>query len=193
MFFFGFGLWSLYLCSDLGHRLKNRAGCVGPFATPTNTLKGSRQCPSITFNGASSWALTCTLTALQKAIPAKEYAMQTCKTSQYQLIVVCRKFALHCHTVENGRTDTLDSVLCCRVGSFSLQEKFFFWKICLRRAGPKPHIPFSSRPLFLYVNLVAREHRMSYRTLAPRLTVLDIPYFADAYSRTVRPIDLHNF
>ncbi len=66
---------------------------------------------------------------------------------------------------------------------------FFFLNICLRRAGPRPHIPFSSRPLFLYVNLVAREHRMSFRTLAPRLTVLDIPYFADAYS----PIDLHNF
>jgi hypothetical protein len=33
---------------------------------------------------------------------------------------------------------------------------------------------------------------MSFRTLAPRLTVLDIPYFADSYSRTVRPIDLHN-
>ncbi len=26
-------------------------------------------------------------------------------------------------------------------------HKFFFF-ICLRRAGPRPHIPFSSRPLF---------------------------------------------
>ena len=46
---------------------------------------------------------------------------------------------------------------------------------------------------FLYVNLVAKGAPKFFKTLAPRLTVLDIPYFADAYSRTVRPIDLHNF
>ena len=46
---------------------------------------------------------------------------------------------------------------------------------------------------FLYVNLVAKGAPKCFNTLAPRLTVLDIPYFADAYSRTVRPIDLHNF
>jgi hypothetical protein len=55
-----------------------------------------------------------------------------------------------------------------------------------------PH-PFFLPTSFLYVNLVAREHGMSFRTLSPRLTVLDIPYFADAYSRTMHPIDLHNF
>jgi hypothetical protein len=34
---------------------------------------------------------------------------------------------------------------------------------------------------------------LAFKTL-PRLTVLYIPYFADAYSRTeVRPIGLHNF
>ncbi len=54
--------------------------------------------------------------------------------------------------------------------------------------GPQPHIPFAP-DLILYVNLVAK----CFNTLAPRLTVLDIPYFADAYSRTLRPIDLHNF
>ncbi len=61
-------------------------------------------------------------------------------------------------------------------------------KFCLHRAGPRPHIPFPP-DLILYVNLVAK----FFKTLAPRLTVLDIPYFADPYSRTVRPIDLHNF
>ncbi len=54
-----------------------------------------------------------------------------------------------------------------------------------------PH-SFSSRP-HLYVNLVAKGAPKFFKTLAPRLTVLDIPYFADAYSRTVRPIDLHIF
>jgi hypothetical protein len=46
---------------------------------------------------------------------------------------------------------------------------------------------------FLYVNLVTKGAPKFFMTLAPRLTVLDIPYFADAYSRTVHPIDLHNF
>ncbi len=44
-----------------------------------------------------------------------------------------------------------------------------------------------------YVNLVAKGAPKLFKTLAPRLTVLDIHYFVDAYSRTVRPIDLHNF
>jgi hypothetical protein len=47
--------------------------------------------------------------------------------------------------------------------------------------------------LILNVNLVAKGAPKFFKTLNPRLTVLDIPYFADAYSRTVRPIDLHNF
>jgi hypothetical protein len=38
--------------------------------------------------------------------------------------------------------------------------------------------------LILYVNLVAKGAPKFFKTLAPRLTVLDIPYFADAYSRT---------
>ena len=63
---------------------------------------------------------------------------------------------------------------------------------CLHRAGPRPHIPFPP-DLILYVNLVAKGAPKFFKTLAPRLTVLDIPYFADAYSRTVRPIDLQNF
>ncbi len=64
--------------------------------------------------------------------------------------------------------------------------------LCLYRAGPWPHIPFPP-DLILYVNLVAKGAPNFLKTLAPRLTVLDIPYFADAYSRTVRPIDFHNF
>ena len=64
--------------------------------------------------------------------------------------------------------------------------------LCLYRAGPWSHIPFPP-DLILYVNLVAKGAPKFFKTLAPRLTVLDIPYLADAYSRTVRPIDLHNF
>jgi hypothetical protein len=64
--------------------------------------------------------------------------------------------------------------------------------LCLYRAGPRPHIPFPP-DLILYVNLVAKGAPKFFKTLAPQLTVLDIPYFADAYSRTVHPIDLHNF
>ncbi len=60
------------------------------------------------------------------------------------------------------------------------------------QGGSPPHIPFPP-DLILYVNLVAKGAPKFFRTLAPRPTVLDIPYFADAYSRTVRPIDLHNF
>jgi hypothetical protein len=52
---------------------------------------------------------------------------------------------------------------------------------------------YSAPDLILYVNLVAKGAPKFFKTLAPRLTVLDIPYFADAYSRTVHPIDLHNF
>ncbi len=74
-----------------------------------------------------------------------------------------------------------------------MQTYFIFLNIlCLYRAGPWPHIPFPP-DLILYVNLVAKGAPKFIKTLAPRLTVLDIPYFADAYSRTVCPLDLHNF
>jgi hypothetical protein len=43
--------------------------------------------------------------------------------------------------------------------------------------------------LFLYVILVTKGAPKFFKTMAPQLTVLDIPYFADAHSRTVRPID----
>jgi hypothetical protein len=53
--------------------------------------------------------------------------------------------------------------------------------------APTPH-PFSSRPHFV-CNLVAKGAPKFFKTL----TELDIPYFANAYSCTVLPIDLHNF
>jgi hypothetical protein len=57
-------------------------------------------------------------------------------------------------------------------------------------AGPRPHIPFPP-DLILYVNLVAKgAPKFFIKTLAPRLTVLDIPYFAGAYSRTCAPYRL---
>jgi hypothetical protein len=59
------------------------------------------------------------------------------------------------------------------------------------RVGPLPYIPFPP-DLILYVNFVTQGAPKFFKTLAPRLTVLDVPYLADACSRTVRPIDLHN-
>ncbi len=74
----------------------------------------------------------------------------------------------------------------------SRRDFYYFFFIFLYRAGPQPHIPFPP-DLILYVNLVAKGAPKFFKTLAPRLIVLDIPYFADAFSRTLRPIDLHNF
>jgi hypothetical protein len=74
---------------------------------------------------------------------------------------------------------------------FSLN--FFFFKLCLRWAGPRPHIPFPP-DLILYVNLVA----MGPVHLSPVTWPLAFRYW---YSLTplmhivaqLRPIDLHNF
>jgi|LakMenE01Jun11ns_1017448.scaffolds.fasta_scaffold8807275_1 hypothetical protein len=55
------------------------------------------------------------------------------------------------------------------------------------RAGPWNHILFPPDRI-LCVKLVAKGAPKIFKALAPRLTVLDIPYFADAYSRTVHPI-----
>jgi hypothetical protein len=60
----------------------------------------------------------------------------------------------------------------------------------LYMAGPRPHIPFPP-DLILYVNLIAKRASKFFKILAPQLTVLDIPYFADAYSLGL--IDLNNF
>jgi len=59
------------------------------------------------------------------------------------------------------------------------------------RVGPLPYIPFPP-DLILYVNFVTQGAPKFFKTLAPRLTVLDVPYLADACSRTVPLIDLHN-
>jgi hypothetical protein len=91
---------------------------------------------------------------------------------------------LECQDKKNGTQNSVPSV--------PLIIFIFLNNFCLYRAGPRPHIPFPP-DLILYVNLVAKGAPKFFKTLAPRLTVLDIPYFADAYSRTVRPIDLHNF
>jgi hypothetical protein len=87
---------------------------------------------------------------------------------------------------------TPDTALYSTYVSTLCQYLTFFFFIFLYRASPRPHIPFTPN-LILYVNLVAKGAPKFIKTLTPRLTVLDIPYFADAYSRTVRPIDLHNF
>ncbi len=64
--------------------------------------------------------------------------------------------------------------------------------VCTGRV-PDPTSLFLPTSFCMYVNLVAKGAPKFFKTLAPRPTVLDIPYFAYAYSRTVRPIDLHNF
>ena len=81
------------------------------------------------------------------------------------------------------------------IGHLGAEIEFFFFLIIVFVQGgsPTPHPFFLPTSFFLYVNLVAKGAPKFFKTLAPRLTVLDIPYFADAYSRTVRPIDLHNF
>ncbi len=61
----------------------------------------------------------------------------------------------------------------------------------VRGRSPTPH-PCPT-DLILYVHFVAKGAPKFFKTLAPRLTVLDIPYFIDAYSRTVCPIDFYNF
>ncbi len=57
----------------------------------------------------------------------------------------------------------------------------------VQRGSTTPH-PFSSWPLFVCKNLVAKGALKFLRTW-PR----DLKYFTDAYVRTVRPADLHNF
>ena len=100
-----------------------------------------------------------------------------------------RKNIIHRHKHEIAHSSYSTQII---LFLFVLFCKNFFKYLFAQGGSQTPH-PFFLPTSFLYVNLVAREHRMSFRTLAPRLTVLDIPYFADAYSRTVRPIDLHNF
>ncbi len=58
----------------------------------------------------------------------------------------------------------------------------FFKEYCIC-TGQVPD-PTSLFPpdLILYINLVTKGAPKFVKTLAPRLTVLDIPYFADAYS-----------
>ena len=75
----------------------------------------------------------------------------------------------------------------------SASVSFFFIYNCVCTGRVTDPTSLFPPDLILYVNLVAKGAPKFFRTLAPRLTVLDIPYFADAYSRTVRPIDLHNF
>ena len=80
------------------------------------------------------------------------------------------------------------------LNSSSIGIFFFFFLICLRWAGPRPHIPFPTRPHFLYVNLFA----MGPVHLSPVTWPQALRYW---YSLTslmhivaqLRPIDLHNF
>ncbi len=68
-----------------------------------------------------------------------------------------------------------------------------FLKICLRWAGPRPHIPFPSRPHF-----VCKFSRHGYnlsvlRPGSPSITILVLPDFAMHIVAQLLPIDLHNF
>ena len=61
---------------------------------------------------------------------------------------------------------------------------FIFIKLCLRWAGPRPHIPFP--PDLIFVCKFSRHGSSSPVTshLAPSITVMVLPDFADVYSRT---------
>jgi hypothetical protein len=80
------------------------------------------------------------------------------------------------------------SVLCLQ----HKRSKVFF-RICLRWAGPRPHIPFPSRPPFVCKFSRHGDNLSVLRPGSPSITVLVFPDFADAYSAQLRPIDLHNF
>jgi hypothetical protein len=62
--------------------------------------------------------------------------------------------------------------------------KYLFFNICLRWAGPRPHIPFPSRPHFVCKFSRHGDNLSVLRPGSPSITVLVFPDFADAYSRT---------
>jgi hypothetical protein len=65
-----------------------------------------------------------------------------------------------------------------------VQSKIFFSSFFLRWAGPRPHIPFPSRPHFLCKFCCHGDNLSLLRLGSPSITVLVFPDFADAYSRT---------
>ncbi len=61
---------------------------------------------------------------------------------------------------------------------------YFFKNICLRWAGPQPHIPFPSRPHFVCKFSRHGDNLSVLRPGSSSIIVLVFPDFADAYSRT---------
>ncbi len=107
----------------------------------------------------------------------------------FQMISTCFRGAYRRETGGEGESAPCD-VACLNSRSYFALE-FSIIILFVQGGSPTPH-PFSSRPHFVCKFSRQRSTEV-FKTLAPRLTVLDIPYFADAYSRTMRPIDLHNF
>jgi hypothetical protein len=62
----------------------------------------------------------------------------------------------------------------------SVSYTALFLNFCLRWAGPRPHIPFPSRP---HIVCKFSRHGDNLRPGSPSITVLVFPDFADAYSR----------
>ncbi len=60
----------------------------------------------------------------------------------------------------------------------------FFLLVCLRWAGPRPHIPFPSRPHFVCKFSRHGDNLSVLRPGSPSIMVLVFPDFADAYNRT---------
>jgi hypothetical protein len=66
----------------------------------------------------------------------------------------------------------------------------FYFLICLRWAGPWPHIPFPSRPHFVCKFSRHGDNLSVLRPGFPSIKVLVLPDFADAYSHTTASYSL---
>jgi hypothetical protein len=69
---------------------------------------------------------------------------------------------------------------------------FIYTQLFMCSGRVHDHDPSFPPDLFLYVNLGVKEAQKLFKTLAPSLQYWVSLTFADAYSRTLRPIDLYN-
>jgi hypothetical protein len=102
-----------------------------------------------------------------------------------ELHIVCYGFEklknhIYIHAAKNG--EFLHKILVKYQGKYNIK------KTSLNRVGPRTKSLFPAN-LFLYVNLLSKEAPKFFKALVHWLTVLDIPYLADPYSGTMRPID----
>jgi hypothetical protein len=99
-----------------------------------------------------------------------------------ELHIVCYGFEklknhIYIHAAKNG--EFLHKILVKYQGQWNLLKNLF------EHGGSSYQIPAN---LFLYVNLLSKGAPKFFKALVHWLTVLDIPYLADPYSCTMRPI-----